>query len=55
MISQPVWYRRTEEALGPYQGVVILGLMAIIAISILLILSNSATARTAWFTYLVMP
>lgn len=54
-MEQPIWYRKTEEALAPVQPLVIFGLVMVIIISVALILSRNHTARTAWLTYLIMP
>lgn len=52
----PLWYQKTEQFLDPMQGVVSIILVLIILVSIyFLFATHSATARTAWVTYMIMP
>jgi len=52
---EPPWYKFIEKHLEPYDMVVRLMLVLIIAISVVLLIAPSRSARLLWFIYLASP
>lgn len=51
----PPWYTWVEKHLAPYDGLVRIALIVIIALSIVLLIAPSRSARLLWLIYLASP
>lgn len=54
MLEMP-WYKSVEKSLLPFQGLVVLSLVFIIAFTIYVIGKGDNVARTGWLVYLISP
>ena len=54
-IIKPPWYDWIETKLEPMQGLVILILVGMIAVTVWMIFQKSAALRTLWAVFLISP
>lgn len=52
---QPIWYRKFEDFLMPYQWIVSIMLIIIIAVSVWMLFEKDSVKRTTWVVYMYLP
>ena len=54
MISMP-WAKPVNDFLQPMEGVVVIGLVLVVLVTVWVILRGNAAGKTAWLTWLMIP
>lgn len=54
MLKMP-WSEPLERGLKPFQGVVNLGLIAVLVFTVWVLVRGNATGKTAWLVWMVSP